>query len=235
MPFSIKALLEGTGLALHGGVLCLSDEEVARRRHERLRLDLNHEEYARWVLSGKIVQGTVRPEHYINDFVLFRLAHEWPGGADWSVQNESIDDLDFSLTEDMAADLADMGREGLTDGNIPADAFLRQALLWHAYMGRRAPRSLIEYGGAALFGPPSKGRGRKKASHVDRNLIISATFLGLQERECGADAAQKIIAQEINMTQDAVRKLLKAAPLTDRERRLWEKLRERETRRAIFD
>ncbi len=190
-----------------------------------LRLDLSDADYAEWFLSQKIVKGALNPTHAVNDFVIFRLAHDWPAGVVWTVNAENLKDADFTMTDEMASDLTTMAAEGLGDGGRSADWHLRVAATFYADRAIPMPPALFDFMQRALFLPEAAPRGRKRRDGVDRDRIIRNAFEGLLARKCGRQRAQEIIAHTLNMTLDAVRKVLDRTPRTDREERLWRVLR----------
>ncbi len=52
------------------------------QQNDALRRNLTDQEYADWFLSEKIQNGSVNPAYAINDFVVFRVAFEWPRTVD---------------------------------------------------------------------------------------------------------------------------------------------------------
>ena len=86
-----------------------------------LRLDLSHSDYAAWFLRDKIVGGRVPPLHAVSDFVLFRIAHDWPKQAKWVLDEVDFEAADFSVSDEMAVDLVAMAQEGLHDGYQAAE------------------------------------------------------------------------------------------------------------------
>lgn len=201
------------------------NRDTARRsdseRRALLRLDMTDVEYVDWFISGKIDRGFVNPAHALNDFVLFRLAHEWPKNAQWFLEAKDILAADFGLTAEMAVDLIDMAADGLSDGYRPADWYLRIAVTWYADNALEMPGPLMLYLQKALFLQKKTRKGRKRRDGIDRDRIIRNAFEGLRARECPTEKAQEIIADRLAMSHDAVRKLIARTPRTEREARLW--------------
>jgi hypothetical protein len=190
-----------------------------------LRLDLTDEAYADWFLKDKIIRGSLRPSQFQNDFVLFRIVYDWPKGAKWGLDSEDIQNADFSLTSGMAKDLVDFAAEGLTDGYEPADWYLRVAAAWYASHSKKMPQPLLDYLQRALFLAKQSARGRKRKDSLDRDIVIRKAFDGLKLRGCGATRAQTIIATSLNMTPDAVRKVIGRTHSTEREKKYWDALK----------
>lgn len=204
-------------------------------RRTLLRLDLTDTEYAAWFLDEKILRGLVAPYYAINDFALFRLAYDWPRAANWVLEAEDLETADFTLTPEMAEDLVSMSSEGLTDGYQTADWFLRVAVLWCAEREQKLPLPLFAYLERTLFLPRHSGRGRKRSEKIDRDRIIRNAFEGLRLRDCPIEKAQTIIAENLHMSADAVRKSIERTPRTERERRLWKTLNARQSELARKD
>ena len=214
--------------------------QIEAERRVLLRLDLSDAEYVSWFLAEKIVKGVVSPVHALNDFVLFRVAYQWPKGAKWFLDETDIATADFTLTEEMAADLVDMGAEGLKDGYRSADWYVRIAAAWYADNAKLMPPALFDFLQGELFLPPKSRRGRRRADGIDRDRIIRNVFEGLQARMRMPDeTAHEIIARAIGtLDTDAVRKVLDRTPKTEREGRLWAQMNLRaspELRRLLVD
>jgi hypothetical protein len=184
-------------------------------------MDLTDAQYAHWFLSEKIIKGVLQANHALNDFVLFRVAFSWPRGAKWYPDEDDILSADFSLTNAMAADLTDMADEGLSDGYRTADWYARVAAVYHAQHCIALPDSLGNFLQRRLFLKEDIKRGRKRHAGVDRDRVIRNAFEGLRARGCATQISYEIIAADLNMTADAVRKLIVNTPKTERENRLW--------------
>jgi len=185
-----------------------------------LHLDLTDEEYAQWFLSGKIVRGFQNPAYALNDFVLFRIAHDWPKGARWSLDEVDIASADFTLSDEMASDLVDFANEGLHDGYQLADWYARLAATWYVDQTKVMPEVLFLFFQRALFLPKEATRGRKRSGGIDRDRNIRNAVAGLRARGCGSERAQRIVAETLGMTADAIRKAVERTPRTAREARL---------------
>lgn len=201
------------------------------QQNDALRRNLTDQEYADWFLSEKIQNGSVNPAYAINDFVVFRVAFEWPRGASgWVLDASDLITCDFALDDVQATDLVDMAREGLNDGYVPASWFAKVAAAWYVAKERRMPESLFEYLQEALFLPYVPRQGRKKTDGRDRDIVIRNLVEGLLARNLGQPAAltharavtvDALGRKGIGMTEDAVRKICDRSSRTDREIRLW--------------
>lgn len=221
--------MNGLSSPLLRKILALSLASMRDRQHAAqiaaqafLRLDLSHEQYAKWFLEGKVNDGRASPQNFLNDFVLFRVARDWPKGAKWFIEADDLEAADFSLTEDEATELVEMAQEGLSDGSRPADLYARIAIVWYADQTMTMPRALYNYLQVSLFRPARRVQGRKRHDGLDRDRIIRNAFTGLRLRECPVGVAYDLIANEIPMiTAEGVRKALERTPRTPREERLW--------------
>ena len=194
--------------------------------------DLGHEDYAMVFLEEKFDSRTIKPCYAMNDFVLFRIAYLWPKGLpDWLLDSESMFQADYSLTAEQASDLVEFWHEGLTDGYIPVDYYLRLAILWFAEMKREFHPALLDAITSMLFVPKNASRGRKRSTGIDRDLIIRNLVDGLMLRGLpkhgGPKSAIEVAADTFSrfqggsITPDAIRKVIERTPRTEREMRLW--------------
>lgn len=222
----------------------LDDVRKPGEGRDSFRTDLSDSDFADWFLEGKIENGRVVSEHALNDFVIFRVAHDWPQGAfNWVLDVEDIVSADFSLTTIQAADLVEMAREGLSDGHVSADWFAKVAIVWMASKRMEIPDPLFEYLQQTLFLPPKlarkaavggkNGSGRSRADGVDRDRVIRNLVDGLSFRNLmhparathvRAIAVQALGRRKVGLTEDAVRKICERAKRSEREMRLWELL-----------
>lgn len=200
-----------------------------------LRLDVSHEEYAILFLEEKFDNRVLKPCYAMNDFVLFRIAHLWPAGLpDWLMDKETMFEADYSLTAEQADDLVSFWREGLTDGYIPVDYYLRLTIVYFAETKRELHPALLDALTTMLFAPKKALRGRKRSTGIDRDLVIRNLVDGLMLRglpkhggpksaiEIAADALGRFIGG--SMTPDAIRKVVDRTPRTPREKRIWASL-----------
>lgn len=201
-----------------------------------LRMDLSHEEYSKVFVEEKFSERSLKPSYAMNDFVLFRIAYTWPLGLpDWMLTRETMFQADYSLTADQATDLVSFWREGLTDGYVPADYYLRLTLAWYADMKKDFHPILVDALTKMLFSPKKDLRGRKRSTGIDRDLVIRNLVDGLLLRglpkfggpksavEVAADALAPVLGG--SMTPDAIRKVIERTPRTPREQRLWDALK----------
>lgn len=201
-----------------------------------LRMDLSHEEYALAFVAEKFADRALKPCYAMNDFVLFRIANLWPSGLpDWMLTRETMFEADYSLTAEQAADLVSFWQEGLTDGYVPADYYLRLTIAWYADMKREFHPILVDALTRMLFAPKNTQRGRKRSTGIDRDLVIRNLVDGLLLRGLpkfgGPKSAVEVAADALapflggSMTPDAIRKAIERSRRTPREQRLWEALK----------
>ncbi len=206
-------------------------DQVPQPKVDILRTDLTDAQYADWFLDNKIEKGRTNPEHFLNDFVLFRVALQWPRGAmGWSIEAGDLVDADFSLSEQDALDLVSMAREGLTDGYTSAAWYAKVSAMRYVVSNESMPEVLFEFLQEALFLPPSSGSGRKKTDGMDRDRIIRNVVEGLLARNMDQPAAitnARAIAvaalgrKGVSITEDGIRKVCGRSTRSNREARLW--------------
>lgn len=197
-----------------------------------LRCDLTDTEYADWFLGEKLDKGQVNPGFFLNDFVLFRVALNWPKNAQgWTMEESDIISADFSLSVEDARDLVAMAREGLTDGYVSAVWYAKVSAMRYVLAKEAMPEELFNYMQELLFLPPQRGSGRKRTDGLDRDRIVRNLVDGLLLRNQGKPSAitdARIVAAEalgrkgFPLTDDAVRKICKRSERSSRETRYWD-------------
>lgn len=206
-------------------------QKLSQAKSDPLRTELSDTQYADWFLGDKLDRGGTNPEHFLNDFVLFRVACRWPRNANsWVIDARDIVLADFTLTDIEANDLVSMAREGLTDGYTASSWYAKVAAMRYIVANEVMPEILFEYLQEAVFAPSSAGSGRKKTDGMDRDRIIRNLVEGLLARNLGEPAALSnarstasaaLGRKGIGITEDGVRKACDRSIRTNRETRLW--------------